>query len=237
MSWQVVSFFTMRTGYEQEIKKLEASLLKFGFAYKFYSYRPTGTWRGNLNYKSETILKAFDEFPDRDIVFLDADAVVRQYPKLFDVFSAEKKYDIAACFFKYRPESGDPDELLSGTLWIQNGEGGRRLVERWHKLGLEFPGKRHQMCLKEAIARLDKEGRGVRVYRLPFEYTCIFDYGARRGKIPVVEHFQASRRLRRQVGYGVRLIPGKKHKFSIITTRNMRELRRVIAEGRAVRGL
>ena len=235
MSWMIVSFFTIGTGYEKEIKKLEASLLKFDLPYKFYSYPPTGTWRGNLNYKSETILKAFDEFPGEDIVFLDADAIVRQYPTLFDRFSKEHNYDIAACFFKYRPESGDPDELLSGTLWIQNGEGGRMLIERWHKIGLEFPGRRHQMCLKEAIKNLQREGREVRVYRLPFEYTCIFDYGIRRGKIPVIEHFQASRKLRRQVGFGVSLIPGKQKYFNILTTRNIRQLRRIIAEGKAIK--
>ena len=206
--WIVVSFYTAGTGYEQEIKKLEKSLLQFNLPYRFFASPPTGTWRGNLNYKSETILKAFDMFSDKEIVFIDAAALVQQNPVLFDELSGKHEYDIAAHFFKYRPRSGDPDELLSGTLWIQNGEGGRRLVKKWHETGLNHPEVRHQKCLKLAIQNLLGEHEGIRVYRLPFEYTCIFDY-PRHGKQAVIEHFQASRRLRHQVGFGVSLIPGK----------------------------
>lgn len=227
MNWQVISFFTSGTSYEQEIKNLEISLLKMGFPYKFYSYAPTGTWRGNLNYKSQTILRAFDDFPDRDIVFLDADAVVRRYPDLFDILSHDHTYDIAACFFKYRPESGDSDELLSGTLWVQNGDGGRKIVEAWHRMGLSHPEKRHQMCLKAVIAALEASGDGVRIYRLPFEYTCIFDYGAARGKTPVIEHFQASRRFRKEVGFGTSLIPGRPRFRGSLSTRDVIRMRNI----------
>lgn len=203
----VVSYFTKGTGYELEIKNLEASLKIHQLPYKIFEYEPAGTWRANLNYKSECILRAMDMFPDKDIVFLDSDAVVKQYPVLFDELSRNKDYDLSAHFFKYQPESGDADELLSGTLWIQNGAMGRRLVEKWHEIGLARTGDtRHQLCLKIAIAELTKAGEKVRVYRHPFAYTCVFDYQQAYGIEPVIEHFQASRRLRREVGYGVNLI-------------------------------
>lgn len=225
MNWIIISFYTIGTGYEQEVKKLEASLVRFSLPYQFFSYTPTGTWRGNLNYKSETILKAFDLFPDKDIVFLDADAIVRKHPALFDELSVQHEYDVAAHFFKYRPESGDPDELLSGTLWIQNGEGGRKLIKRWHEIGLNHPEIRHQKCLKLAIQRLQGEHEVIRVYRLPFEYTCIFDY-PRHGKEAVIEHFQASRKLRRQVGFGVSLIPGRRNIHKPLMTRDVIKYRK-----------
>lgn len=208
--WIVVSFYTVGTGYEQEIKNLEASLKKHGLQYHLFPCPVTGTWRGNLNHKSEIILKVFDMFPGKDIVFIDADAIVRRPPVLFDELSARHQYDLSAHFFKYDPKSGDADELLSGTLWIQNGDVGRALVKRWHEIGLARPGERHQMCLKLAIGELQKEGVAVRVNRHPFAYTYIFDYYAGRGIVPVIEHFQKSRQLRRSVGYGVSLIPGKR---------------------------
>jgi hypothetical protein len=204
----VVSFYTKGTGYANEIRNLEKSLDRFKLARHIFSFEPTGTWRGNLNYKSECILKALDMFPGKDIVFLDADAIVRRPLVLFDELSAKHNYDLSAHFFKYDPKSGDADELLSGTLWIQNNDTGRALIKRWHEIGLARPGSRHQMCLKAAIGELQKDGIAVRVFRHPFAYTCIFDYFAARGVVPVIEHYQASRRLRKQVGFGVRLIPG-----------------------------
>jgi len=202
----VISFYTTGTSYSREIKGLEESLERFKLARHVFACEPTGTWRGNLNHKSESILKAFAMFPDKDIVFLDADAVVRQRPVLFEQLSARRDYDLSAHFFKYDARSGDSDELLSGTLWIQNGEAGRGLVKRWHEIGLARPDVRHQMCLKAAIEDLEKEGKRIRVYRHPFAYTCIYDYHAAKGVVPVIEHFQASRRFRREVGYGQGLL-------------------------------
>ena len=205
--WVIISYYTKGTGYEQEIKNLEASLKIYGLPYHIFRYEPVGTWRGNLNFKSECILRAMDMFPGTDIVFVDADAVVRQYPVLFDELSRTHSFDLSAHFFKYRPESGDADELLSGTLWIQNGQMGRRLVEKWHEVGLaRTADTRHQLCLKMAIAEIEKGGEKVRVYRHPFAYTCIYDYPQAYKIEPVIEHFQASRRLRREVGYGDNLI-------------------------------
>jgi hypothetical protein len=108
---------------------------------------------------------------------------------------------MSAHFYCYSPRSGDRDELLSGTLWIRNGGTGRALVKRWHEIGLRRPDVRHQKCLHIAIKELQAEGVDVRVFRHPFVYTCIFDsHAARGGQAPVIEHFQASRCLRKEVG-------------------------------------
>lgn len=199
MSWRVISFYTENTGYAVEIKKLEASLVALGIPYHFFPTQPTGTWRGNLNSKSLVIMNAFDIFPNDDIVFIDSDAIVRSWPYLFDELSEKKAYDIAAHFFNY---SFERDELLSGTLWIANQPAGWRIVHKWHAKGLSNPEIRHQKCLKLTLQELPD----AKVFRLPLEYTCIFDHPARRGKTAVIEHFQASRRFRRQVGWGVDLI-------------------------------
>jgi len=61
-----------------------------------------------------------------------------------------------------------------------------------------------------AIQELNKHSEIIKVYKLPFEYTCIFDYAKARYLQPVIEHFQASRRLRRKVGYGEHLVKGRR---------------------------
>lgn len=206
--WQAVTFYTTGTGYEKEVMNLIKSATALKVPITVYDYPPTGSWRGNLNYKSACILRAFEEFPEKDIVFIDADAVIVSKPILFDELSAKHEYDVSAHFFKYYPRSGDADELLSGTLWIQNNEPGRACVKRWNEIGLARPESRHQMCLKMAIAELQKEGTKIRVFRHPFAYTYIFDYyRAGHGVVPVIKHFQASRRFRPQVGYGANLLP------------------------------
>ena len=204
--WTVVSFYTTGTGYEEEIKKLESSLDRFAIPHKFFPVAPRGSWRSNLNYKSEIILRAFDMYPDRDIVFIDSDAIVRKYPDLFDKLSSFHTYTMAAHFHPYKGNDIPGGSLLSGTLWIQNSPSGRELVELWHKIGVENKTIRHQHCLRLAIEELRAAGRPVEVCRLPREYTLIFDYYAGEEVDPVVEHFQASRRLRVQVGNGEPLV-------------------------------
>ena len=204
--WKVISFYTEGTGYAKEIERLDDSLRKFDISRKFYAYPPLGTWRMNLNYKSQCILKAMREFPGKDIVFIDADGVVRKHPALFDELTASGAYDIAASFHKFQRQSGDSDELLSGTLWIQNCKSAREIISLWHEIGMTHPNIRHQKCLKLAI---DELGRRDRLYRMPFEYTYIFDYHYAEQREPVIEHFQASRRLRQQVGFGIDMIKGQ----------------------------
>ena len=204
--WQVVSFYTTGTGYEQEVKKLEASLVEHNLPYHLFACAPKGSWRENLNHKSDIILKSFDMFPDKDIVFIDADGIVRKHPVLFDELSEKRAHDVAAHFHPYRT-GAQGGSLLSGTLWFQNSDTGRRLVRAWHRIGVEHPDVRHQHCLRLALHEFNTGGIHIRLYKLPSEYTLIFDYyrGANRPD-PVIEHFQASRRLRKEVGRGVPLL-------------------------------
>jgi len=197
--WRVISFYTKGTGYEQEIKKLEASLKRFNIPYHFYGCKQYGNWRANLNCKSASILAAFKKYPNEDIVFLDADAIVRQYPELFDRLTHSGQHDMAAHFQIYA-QSVPGGSLLSGTLWFRNCERTIGLVKLWHEIGLNNPYVRHQHCLRLAIEEWRKSGRTVNVFRMPREYTCIFDYRGNRHVEPVIEHFQASRRLKREVG-------------------------------------
>ncbi len=206
--WIVISFYTRDTPYEEEFKKLVTSLMQHNLPFHIYSYEPMGSWRANLNHKSACIVKAMETYPDHDIVFIDADGIVRQNPVLFDQLSNDHKHNMAAVFHTYAPVSGDPDELLSGTLWLANNGLTRGLIKLWHKIAVENPLEIHQRCLKYAIKEMEQNKNPVKIFRMPWEYTCIFDYVRSRSTKPVIEHFQASRRFREKVGYGDPLIKG-----------------------------
>lgn len=193
MNWQAVTFYTSGTGYEREVQRLVASAEACAVPLIAYAYPNRGAWRANLNYKSECVLRAMGEYPGKDIVFIDADAVINAYPTLFDELSERRvgDYDLAAHYLR-------GVEFLSGTLWIANDERVRQLVKEWHRQGNAHAELRHQVCLQRVVAAYEQNHR-VSVYRLPIEYTCIFDHPLRRGKIAVIEHFQASRRYRRHI--------------------------------------
>ena len=205
--WQLVTFYTTGTGYETEVRRLLDSAAKVGLECHAYAYEPTGTWRGNLNYKSMCILRAMADYPDKDIVFVDSDAIIHRWPVLFDELSSDRRHDMAAHFHPYIQSVGG-GSLLSGTLWFANTDRGREIVEQWHEIGIAHADIRHQHALNLAIHEMRAAGVEVRVYTLPREYTLIFDYyrGDRRPKEPVIEHFQASRRYRTQVGRGPMLL-------------------------------
>jgi hypothetical protein len=194
MRWTAVTFFTTGTGYEREVGRLVGSAAAFNVPLCAYPCPSRGSWRANLNYKSAIILRAMDDFPGKDIVFIDADAVIRAYPSDFDILSETREYDLAACFFS--GSKLEKDELLSGTLWVANSPAGRKIVSEWHEIGRRNPLLRHQKALSVA---LHTKCRDARVWRLKREYTRIFDHPGMKGVVPVIEHFQASRRYRRNL--------------------------------------
>jgi len=205
--WQLITFYTTGTGYETEVRRLLDSAAKVGLECHAYAYEPTGTWRGNLNYKSVCILRAMSDYPDKDIVFVDADAIIHRRPELFDKLSEMRRHEVGAHFHPYMQSVGG-GSLLSGTLWLANTERGRQVVEMWHEIAIAHPDIRHQHALNVAIHEMRAKGIAVGVYRLPREYTLIYDYykGHNRPKNPVIEHFQASRKLRKVVGRGPMLL-------------------------------
>lgn len=120
-----------------------------------------------------------------DIVFLDSDARVRQYPALFDVIEE----DIAF-------HTKDGVEALCGTMYFKNNERVYRFFERWFAVQKElYP---HPLAAQIAMEKVSKEGI-VSVYNLPPQYTQIFDSMAHWGE-PVIEHMQASRNSLRHKG-------------------------------------
>ncbi len=142
-----------------------------------------GEWVKNASMKPEIIKEMMLKHKDRDILYLDVDAIVRQYPILFDSFSG----DIGVHYKNER-------ELLSGTIFLKNISKVRLVIDEWANLQQRNPMQWDQKILQLV---LDKQ-KNLNIINIPATYTQIFDTMKDVGE-PVIEHFQASRRLKTDV--------------------------------------
>lgn len=190
MAYITIAFYTMGTIYEDEVKKLEASLKKFDMEYDFLGIADQGEWALNCAYKSKFIRDMLIKHKNKNILYVDADAIVQQKPILFDDFEG----DIGVHY-------KDGKELLSGTIFLKNNGKTMSLVESWIQEQEINPKVWDQKTLAKVIELSQSDTvcpltyLKIRVIDLPPTYTQIFDTMKNVGD-PVIEHFQASRRFR-----------------------------------------
>ena len=170
--------------YADEAAALVQSLDQFGLDHRVERIEDAGTWAANCNLKPAHIERCAKDNPDRPIVWLDADARVRQYPRLFDDMAALNRWDFAAHWL-------NGSELLSGTLYFGPTIQARELVHRWRLACSRAANEWDQRTLQAVLPQFPS----LRVSMLPFSYVRIFDYPGQTER-PVIEHLQASRRLR-----------------------------------------
>ncbi len=196
-----VSFFTVDTGYEKEVQNLVSSLDSLALPYYIEGIESLGNWIVNTQYKPILIRRALDMFR-RSVVCIDADAMVRRNPVLFDTLNADFAAYVANSMRRIDAEmfpdthgKAAIDMLLSGTIWFNDTPQARALLEMWRKRCIAEPGVIDQTLLLECLKKMMGE---ISFYPLPLSYCKVFDYDAQREgcKEPVIEHYQASRRLK-----------------------------------------
>jgi len=176
-----VSFYTPGL-YAGKAARLRLSLHRLGLEYRIDEVEDRGSWDANTKHKAEFILAMLEAHPGRNIVWVDADAVVRAYPDLF----FEMQGDVGV---HYR----NGKELLSGTMFFRNVPRVQALVKSWIKENAKTPQEWEQRTLQRVLTKPWRFGRPrVKVVDLPPTYCQIFDLMADAGE-PVFEHFQASR--------------------------------------------
>ena len=196
----VVSHYTMGTGYEEEVKHLEASLKSHNLDYKLQGIPSAGTWRANSNYCAIQVQEMLLT-TDRDILRVDADARFQQFPSLFlqDDFNA----DIAAVIYDF---PWHHNELMGGTLFFRNNDRVKRFVDQWARLCCADKPTERPGDLLDFMFRQGQEFHNfVSFATLPPTYCKIFDKMDDVTDPPVIEHFQASRRFKRIVNQAGRL--------------------------------
>jgi hypothetical protein len=197
----VSAFVTENTPYELVLStQLLPSLDKIGLKYHIEVVENKGSWVKNVAQKPLTILHVMEEYPSYNIVSLDADCEVRNFPKLFTEISEE--YDLALhtldwdSWYNY---DSHVKEVLSGTMWIRNNDKMKAFVKEWY-VRAETAGIWEQKVLSQIL----EERKDVKVFPLPLEYCYIAtlpDGKEPNIKIenPVIIHYQASRKLKRQL--------------------------------------
>ena len=177
----VCAFYT--PNYLPQILTLKASLEALGLNHYLKRYEVRGGWEANTRIKAEFVADALKRFPKHDVVYLDADAIVRQPLKLFETATA----DVTMLFDYRRRGKLNMLRIAAGTLLVRNTPGGRRFAERW----ADEAAKAGALDLDEdLIYRMFPTLQDVTFAVLPRPYSKIFDAP---GVDPVVEHFQASR--------------------------------------------
>ena len=178
-SFKVVSYFT--PDYRASVARLEASLDKLQIPHNLVAVPSFKNWlegvRHKPNFLRSQLLKA--ECP---LVWLDADATVEKYPALFDSF---KDIDFA-CHF--RNDKRYHNECLSGTLYLKNSTGAMALLDAW----IAEQKKDELLWDQRSLQKALESTHSYSLYRLPPQYTQIFDTMSYAGE-PVILHHQASR--------------------------------------------
>lgn len=192
----IVGYYTISTPYEDEAKKLIASCNKIGIRHDIRGVQNLGSWQSNTRYKAKFMLDMLTKHPDKRLLYVDCDAVIHSLPVLFKNYSA----DVAVRFqdFNWRK-----NECLSGTIYMENNLKTRRLCELWAKENISEGADAktfEQWNLAKAIEQMGKTD-GLVCKNLPPEYTFIFDSMRKiyPGAVPVIEHFQASRKFKNRV--------------------------------------
>jgi len=192
----IVAYYTINTPYEDEAKKLIRSLNKLGLKHDVVGVTNLGNWQANTRFKAKFMEDMLNKHIGKNLLYVDSDAIVHSRPVLFEKYNA----DIAVRWQDFR---WIKNECLSGTIFMANNEKTRELCRRWQRINIsEGPNATtfEQWNLGNVIKEMEAEGK-ITSKNLPPEYTMIFDSmrAMYPNIVPVIEHFQASRKLKNKV--------------------------------------
>ncbi len=192
----IVAYYTLNTPYEEEARKLISSLNKLGLHHDVVGVPNLGNWQANTRFKAKFMEDMLNKHQGKNLLYVDSDAIVHSKPVLFEGYNA----DIAVRWQDFRWRK---NECLSGTIFMANNDKTRELCRRWQRINHnEGPNATtfEQWNLGNVIKEMEAEGKIISK-NLPPEYTMIFDSmrAMYPNVVPVIEHFQASRKLKNKV--------------------------------------
>lgn len=198
----IVTFYTPE--YHDEAMELIQSCNRFSVLCRAYPKSSKGSWVHNCTMKAEVIEEALNEFKD-GVLWVDADGRLRNVPLLLDQLN---NYDFG-CYWipdvwnqprnaHLKPWSRGNEALAGGTLYFNNTDISKQLITAWKKESQANPTRWEQQSLQKVWEEFDN--KGLRTYNLPQSYCKVFDCKWFEVEQPiVVEHMQASRRLKHGV--------------------------------------
>jgi len=178
----IISYYTKKSIYEYQVRFLKESLDRLFLSYDIQEIKDRGSWAANTYYKAEFIAEMLEKHRGRDLLWVDADAVMWKTPEMF------RNYDGDLGVFYYR------GSLSNGTIYLKNNEAVRGIVGDWVKENNKNEKKTvwEQFNFQRVVER---NAGNIMVKILPKNYCYI--EGLMQGVHgAVIEHFQASRILR-----------------------------------------
>ncbi len=192
----IVNVHTNNDPYIGYAKKLLDSINRFNLSYYIVIIdKNLKTWSEVCQLKPIVLLKAMDKYPTKNIVWLDADAIIEQLPTLF--LKIDK--DIGAHYI-------NKNMLTSGTIFFNNTDKSKQILHDWIKINNKHRNVYDQETLKTIINYRYKNN----IYRLPGEYCAIFDNRKHKKLKKIISHWQASRKVKDKhkipIGYNGKII-------------------------------
>ena len=157
MSWIVVAYYT--PSYKGEISKLRQSMEDHDVPFYIEGIEDQGGWDANTHYKPTFIKRCMDLFPNKDIVYVDADATFEAYPDLFDLIDCDLAYWVNTY------PNGRRNELCAGTLFLANNDIIRKLCDTWVEKCKVVDEVLEQIKLQEVV----RDCKGLCTITLPIE--------------------------------------------------------------------
>lgn len=188
-SFIICCFYT--NSYRSHALNLKQSLNEFNLNYYFKEVEDAGYWEANTRIKPHFILECLKKFPNKNVLYLDADAIVKKPLDYFNHITA----DVA--FYKTKGMPGMSHDYLASTMFFSNTDNTIALVEQW--IAEQVDGKQTQVDQDSLDAAMDKLGNTLTVEALNPGYIKIFDKDYD-GEV-YIEQYQASRghtKLKRQ---------------------------------------
>lgn len=177
----VCCFFT--PSYQEHAQKLKQSLEQLGIDYNLQPVPEQGHWEANTRVKPYFLSHCLQIFPDRDILYLDADAVVKHPLNHFNKVIA----DVAV--YNTKRAEGMSHDYLTGTIFLKNTKATKDFVAEWCAVQSNC---HPTMVDQDSFDIAMKKHRPyIQVEDLELGYVKIFDKDFD-GKI-YIEQYQASR--------------------------------------------
>jgi hypothetical protein len=151
MGFLAVSGYTDGT-YRRHAEELQKSLERFGIPLDLSQMPDLGSWEKNVRQKAEFLQKKSEEHPDDDLLWVDADSVVRRLPVL-----PEGDYSVAV--YVYFPTDANPDasaldgHVFNGTIFLRADAFRDRILDLWALKNRERQDLPEQYNMKWAISR------------------------------------------------------------------------------------
>ena len=125
----VVGYYTEGTAYKDEALEMEKTATFFGLKTDVRPICNYGSWQLNTYAKAEFLRNMLNEL-DEPILYLDADARVRRYPRFFDDFGKSFGY----CTFEWSKVKGSKrkdNETSSAVLYLAPAVIVKQLLSTW----------------------------------------------------------------------------------------------------------